>query len=416
MGGAHAATHVWRRAMLVALAMCGLSTALPLASFAAGSDFTSPGMNADPLKPTNAIAAGDWIAVGFSVSDHNHSNPATTLYLQSARAILSVTCTSNGTQVAERLSIDIPAGPYFYPADYTANGGWWPTGAAQNAATYQTAVSFQSPCNGGPAYIVNNGEQYVGTLASSNNTGDLFHLQFHTAIPAANKAANIDCGDSAQNPNPGQSACNFPWKWKPDNLTPAAYSSPTPSPTPTPAPTPTPTPTPAPTPNPTPTPAPSSTPSPTPDPGSGGSGGGTGGGSGGSGGTGGGGSGGSASAPSHFYPTTVLGAHAAPAAISAGVQSASTRGTSSLRSSSGVSSDAPNALQPVPVSPSPSNHVSPLLPVPVVSPIVATGSLLEHLPLQWYALLGAVDCVLVLAILARRNRAKASAMKSRELP
>jgi uncharacterized membrane protein YgcG len=421
---------VWRRVLVAFACAQAVALCVPPAALATTSAFTSGGINDGPLNNASPIADGDWIAVGFTMSDHNHSNAATTLYLQGtsasvpASATLALTCTVQGSTPNSHLSIPIPAGPYFYPADYTANGAWWPTGAAQSSLTYQTSVRFASPCaNRGPAYIVNNGEQYSGTLASSNNTTDLFHIQLHTAIPAANKQSNVNCADTSQNPGGGVPACNFAWNWKPDNLTPAAYAQP--SPTPSPTPTATPAPTPQPTASPSPSSSPTASPSPSSDPGSSSGSAGSGG-PGGSGGSGsaaagestGGSSGGAAAPTPHFYPTSVLGAHSSAAAFSSSLQGAGAGGPASTqpaRSSGALGSSA--QYRPVPVtSVPPAIRVGPLLPVPVVSPVIATGSLLEHLPMQWYALLAAVDCVLVLAIIARRNRAKSLAMTTQGKP
>lgn len=71
----------------------------------------------------------------------------------------------------------------------------------------------------------------------------------------------------------------------------------------------------------------------------------------------------------------------------------------------GAVTSAAGPLQPVSVNTAPPASTPALMPIPVIAPVgAAAGSLIARLPVQWYALLAAVDCALVLAILGRRNR------------
>jgi LPXTG-motif cell wall-anchored protein len=128
--------------------------------------------------------------------------------------------------VAGTWTVPLPAGPYNFPANYTANGGWWATNSQQDPRTYQVARAFPSTwCGGKPVHVVNNGESYSGRLESSNNTTSVFHIQLHTAVPASNHSANVDCtAASGQNPSPGTKACDFGWNGDVDNLVAAAYT------------------------------------------------------------------------------------------------------------------------------------------------------------------------------------------------
>jgi hypothetical protein len=205
------------------LAVAAGPVAMILGSFptlagATSPEFTTAGKNIDHVGGSAKVNPGAWVSVGFTIQDHNSSNPASSITLQDTNANIALSCSPNGA-VAGTWSVPIPSGPYSLPANYTANGRWFPTNAQQNPSTYQAAAQFPSTfCGSNPAYVIGNGETYSGTM-TSNNTADLFKIQFHTAIPSAAGSTNINCSDTAQNPSPGVSACNFGWNGTQDNLT-----------------------------------------------------------------------------------------------------------------------------------------------------------------------------------------------------
>ena len=367
-----------------------LTVAVPLAA-AAGSGY----FNTNPQHPNpnvgqdskHALAGGDWISVGIVFADHNHHNPATALYLQNAEAVIDLTCSENGTQ-AGQLTIALPVGPYSYPGSYEANGGWWPTNKWQDPSTYQTAVQLSSAwCNGGQVFLIANGERYSGTLASSDNTSDQFHIQLHTAIPGANNQSNVSCADTAQNPSPGIGACNFNQNGDQDNVIPAAYTTPTPTATPTPS------------------PAPSTGPSPAAGPTPAGS-------------TSGPGAavGDTGQLPVNWNGSSPDGrvlengsvANGGVGGLPGGPGSSNPRasGVSGVTSAGGSSST--TLRRPPAVTSSPPEFGPGIRPLPVVAPLVtaAAASLFAHLPMQWFALLAALDVALALAIIARLRRAE----------
>ena len=424
--------HIWRgmggrgrtgRRGLVALALAA-NVGAGMAIWSAGPALAGSGsINTTPQHPNpnvgqdgkHALTPGDWISVGVIVSDSNKANAATSLYLKNVQAVLGLTCSAGGTQVAQ-LPIVLPTGPYSIPANQ--NGAWWPNNHWQDPSTYQASVQVASPCGGGSVYLVNNGEYYTGTLAASS-TADIWHLQFHTAIPGANNQANTNCASTSANPSPGSSACNFNQNGDQNGIAPAAWVNPAPTPTPTPTPstssTPTPAPTPTATPNPTATPSPNPTSTPTPNP--------TGGGSSGTG-----------SGLTQATPTpapsgrgnsqqsvSVLGGSSGPTNGGGGTSVSSGGGTVSgsgggvasgvagVTTSSSAPSVSSGAPQPPAPAPAPQGPKLPILqPLPVIAPLVSTvtDSLFSHLPMTWFAVLAAIDVALALGIIARRRRAQ----------
>jgi hypothetical protein len=212
------------RSLAPALAACAVAGFAGTASAsAAGSSFSTPPHNIDHIGAGQTLSPGSLVSVGFHVSVHGGKNPATTLYLVNAVASIKVSCAQNGP-VAGTWNVQLPAGPYNFPANYHANGGWWKTNSQRDPAGYQAVRSFPSTwCGGKPVHVVNNGETYSGTLESSNNTSSDFHIQLHTAVPASNKSGNVDCTSTAQNPSPGTKACDFAWNGDADHLVPAAF-------------------------------------------------------------------------------------------------------------------------------------------------------------------------------------------------
>lgn len=386
--------------LAVAGATAALTLGVPLSALASGGGFSTSPKSIPNVPDNGPVSLGAWISVGFNIENHNANPKAVTLYLSNTAAVINLTCSPKGA-LAGHLNVPLPKGPYTIPAN---DKNWWPVDKQNDPRTYWFAFQFSSqlsPCSGGTAYVVPNGEIYSGTLQSSNDTTDPFHIQLHTAIPDAANRGNVNCFTASQ----PSSACDFGWNGSADNLVPSAYVAPTTSPSPTPAPTPSPSSSPSanPTPAPTSSPGPSgSQPPGTADPGSG------------SAPSGSGSAAGTSLSGVPFAPTTALGAHGSRIigggtlgiTSGAGVSRPTLTGPSSPNSSA-------DALQPVPVASVPPTS-APLLPITVLSPAgVATGSLVAHLPVQWYALLAAVDCVLILAIIARRNRARRTTMQSR---
>ncbi|MHB8719509.1 MAG: hypothetical protein ACYDAC_11555 [Candidatus Dormibacteria bacterium] len=369
------------RRLWAALAATTLATAAAPTVASAGPGATTSSFSTKPsnLSPNvgqddrHALQAGDWISVGIVASNHNHKNSATALYLTGKpKAVLQYTCDQNGPS-AGAFVVPLPSDALgTYPANYTANGGWWPSNQWQNSLTYQAVFQVGDVCDGDSIYLVANAETYSGTLAASPPTHDLYHVQLHTAIPAANGAANTTC---TSGPGANTPACNFQQNGDQDNLTPVAQASSSP---------------------------PSSAPS----------------------------SNGPAAPGSPIPPSTGSSAQAQSpvAAVSsapgsrgsgAGSTPSTTSGASALPSGSrGVS--APSA----PPATGASKQLSvtapggvlgisipapPLLKgMPVIAPLAAAAgaSLFGQLPLGWFALLAALDLVIATAILARRLRAR----------
>jgi len=409
----------------IALAVATAAAAIaPLGAGAASGGFSTNPQGISGVPGDGQVRPGDWISAGMTVQNKQGNAGSATLYLENAQAVIELSCSHDGP-VAGQLAIPMPQGPYT-----TQGGSWSPTDHQNDPSTYQAAVQFStqmSPCGGGAAYVASGGQRgevYSGSLASSNDTHDQFHIQFHTAIPDAANHGNYRCTTTP--PNTQGNPCDAGWNASADNLTPATYTAQQPAPSsappPTPAPTPaaTPQPTPAPTPAPTPQPTPTPTPAPGPSDGGTGSSGSAPGSAAGDGSSTGAATGGSAAPGSTLVPVTVVGGGGG-ATITSGVSGASTNshatsapaaphgGTSGAAAAPAGGNPGDGAKPPV------VQGAGPLLPVTVVAPVaLAAGSWLAHLPLQWYALLAAVDCVLVLAIIARRNRAKETAVKSRD--
>lgn len=335
-----------RRAAAVVLS-AGAALWLAAPALAGSGAFSTVPANIGPIKPDTPIGSSDYISVGFSVADHNQHNTALSLSLRGAVAVIQYSCSANGPAQHE-LDIPLSSAPVSYPASYTANGGWYPTNRAADPSTYQSAVlqftSTYDRCSGGKAYVVDNAEHYTGTLAATTATSDQLHIQLHTAI------ATSSCSAGAS--GAGGPACNVPWNGQQDNLTPA-YAPPTPTPASTPTPS-------GGTGQPTPSPSPS-------PPGS-------------------------------------------PAAHAVSIsQGGPTNGSGGHPSSSvaGAAATAPPEASAPPFS-SPAGPLQ--RPLPVVLPLAsgAAGSLFAHLPMNWFAVLAALDVALALAVIARRRRAAAA--------
>ncbi|MFN2582443.1 MAG: hypothetical protein ABR498_06855 [Candidatus Dormibacteria bacterium] len=197
-------------ACLMAPADAGASTA----SFA-----TSPA-NVSQVSPATPVAPGSWVAVGTIISVKGGSGSAT-LYLINTRASIGLSCTKNSSSAAFTLSVGFPSEPIPFSSD-GSGGGWYPTNDMADSSTYQASTQLPAWCGARPLYIVNKGETYSGTLGSSNDTGDVFHLQFHTAIPAAlNNSENINCQTSGS----GTRACDFAQNGDAPGLTPIRYNA-----------------------------------------------------------------------------------------------------------------------------------------------------------------------------------------------
>ena len=220
-----------RRLIVAAItgAMASLA-ALSAAWIPASADSSSFSSNnvdvGGPIKSDTPIPSSDHISIGWSIADHDHSNSALLLSISNADAYVGFSCKPGSPAAQFTLTIPLSHAPLSYPRDYTANGGWYPSNTPTDANTYQ-AGSFVfgslDQCTGS-AYVIGNAVRYTGTLAATNHTGDLFHIQFHTAITQK--------GCAPPDPGAGTPACNFAWNWNTDNLSASYQPAPTPSPSP----------------------------------------------------------------------------------------------------------------------------------------------------------------------------------------
>jgi hypothetical protein len=224
------------------------------------------GHDIDHVSSSDPISSGRWVSVGFRISADGSTSRAATLSLQNAVATIYLSCTQGSRAPTDlTLTIPLPSRPHFLSAGSSGNAGW-PWGRDGYDSGFQTSVTVPSGlCDGDPVYAARDAEVYSGTLASSDNTVDKFHIQFRTAIPAAAGGANVNCADPAQAASPPTlKACAVAWNGDRDYIIPSATKPPAsvpaaqaPKPAPTPATSQSPAPPSAVKPNPTPATAPS---------------------------------------------------------------------------------------------------------------------------------------------------------------
>ncbi|MBV8195508.1 MAG: hypothetical protein JOY80_08260 [Candidatus Dormibacteraeota bacterium] len=223
------------RALLLAPILGAACFAMPLVALA-GSGYTTAdgngqGHNIDHVGGGTGISPGDVISVGMVFQEKGAHNAAT-LYALNTVASIAYSCSSQGgSATIGTQNIPIPSGPYDIPANYNANGGWYPSNQWSYNQTYDAVATVPDWCNGGPLYVTNNGETYSGSLGSPDNTSNQFQVQLHTAIPATQpNTGNINCGNPSQNPTQnngqGQQGCNFNQNGSADNVTAEQYSPP----------------------------------------------------------------------------------------------------------------------------------------------------------------------------------------------
>lgn len=391
-----------RQRLLTAAAcsLAGLALMIPGGASASGSGAVTSGPH--HLQAKSTIKPGDWIALGY-VLNIGGPHPAATVDVESPVARFPVSCTQGGSPITVR--VNLPNGQISVPAK---DNHWYPTGAAAQAASYESSVQAPDLCNGGAMWLGAgdaNGVLYTATL-TSNDTTDPVTIQFHAVDANSNGTlGNIDCSSTSQNPN-GVSACNT--DWSPHVNTTAAAISTAPSSTPNPTPTPTPNPTPNPTTNPTPTPSPGSTGGSTPSPGPS------------SGGNSVGGSSSVGSGSQQPFGSIVVingqsSVHGGPSPLGVNLPGGSVQGTSA-----GARPGAPTAAPVIPSGPAPQlpgvssgaaqGIVNTVLgPVPVL--VTSIGDALSRaggsLPWNWFLTLALVDGLLIVLIVMRRRRARA---------
>jgi hypothetical protein len=189
---------------------------------ASSGEFTTQPHNIDKIDKNKAIAPYSWIAIGFTVMDHNNKNASTPVQLTGGQAFINYACSANGAQ-AGTLTIPLTSLLGTLPANYNGPGGWFPTNQQSAQTTYQTSIVVPPTlCGGNAIYLTDNPATFTGTLLAPGAPNDQFHIQFHVAIPNALGLGNVNCANPSQNPTQsngqGVSACNFGWTGDVDNL------------------------------------------------------------------------------------------------------------------------------------------------------------------------------------------------------
>jgi hypothetical protein len=155
------------------------------------------------------VSTGDWLNVGLQIS-YPGKHPALTVALQNNTFTFAVTCVDKSAPTQSTLVVTAPDQSYSIAANDT---GSFPAGGAAAAATYQGGAQLPALCGSKANNIeLKTGGAFTALLSGTDNT-DKVQVQWHyvDAAVAKKPPTNINCSSIAQNPNPGQTACNGGW-------------------------------------------------------------------------------------------------------------------------------------------------------------------------------------------------------------
>jgi hypothetical protein len=162
------------------------------------------------------ITAGDWVSGGFSFT-YPGSHPAVTETVLSANVYVPVSCTSGGPTAG---TIVIPIGTCTFNGTCTASSlsysvplndnNWWPTGDANNVASWQGAVQAPDFCGGNPMYN-SAGASFTATVSKSPAISQLANFRFKYRDPNAKGKGNVNCNDQTDPRRADAATCGASW-------------------------------------------------------------------------------------------------------------------------------------------------------------------------------------------------------------
>ncbi len=162
------------------------------------------------------ILPGDWVSGGFSFT-YPGSHPAVTETIISATVSVPVSCVQGGPAVG---TITVPIGSCTFNGVCTAsslsyniptnNNAWWPTGDANNVASWQGAARAPDFCGGSTMYN-SIGAIFTATVTKSPAITQKANFRFKYRDPNAKGKGNVNCTDQTNPKRSDAATCGASW-------------------------------------------------------------------------------------------------------------------------------------------------------------------------------------------------------------